>query len=79
MSQLDKCLKFVSIPGDKNDCTLKKSSNVLHCTALLQKCLIDVAHHYSYSSAQFDENYTSVQFVETILWLNLMKLYVFSN
>ena len=55
------------------------SSNVLHHTALLQKCLIDVVNHYSYPSVQFDENYTSVQFVETILWLNLMKLYVFSN
>ena len=33
----------------------------------LQKCLIDVVHHYSYPSVQFDENYTSVQFVETIL------------
>ena len=43
----------------------------------LQKCLIDVVHHYSYPSARFDENYTSVQFVETILWLSLMELYVF--
>ena len=34
---------------------------------ILQKCLIDVVHHYSYPSVQFDENYTSVQFVETIL------------
>ena len=42
--------------------------------ALLQKCLIDVVHHYPYPSAQFDENYTSVQFVETILWLNLMNV-----
>ena len=50
------------------------SSNVLHYRA---KCPIDVVHRYSYPLAQFDENYTSIQFVETILWLNLMKLYVF--
>ena len=37
---------------------IRVSSNVLHYTALLQKCLIDVVHHYSYPSAQFDENYT---------------------
>ena len=37
-----------------------------------KKCLIDVVHHYSYPSAQFDENYTLVQFVETILWVNWM-------
>ena len=46
------------------------SSNVLHYMAFLQKCLIDVVHHYFYPL---------VQFVETILWFNLMKLYVFQN
>ena len=51
-------------------------------------CSGGVVHHYSYQSAQFDENhtlvqfdenYTLVQFVETIIWFNLMKLYMFSN
>ena len=35
---------------------LEDSSNVLHYTAFLQKCLIDVVHHYPYPSAQFNEN-----------------------
>ena len=49
-------------------------------------CSGGVVHHYSYQSAQFDENhtlvqfdenYTLVQFVETIIWFNLMKLFMF--
>ena len=49
-------------------------------------CSGGVVHHYSYQSAQFDENhtlvqfdenYTLVEFVETIIWFNLMKLYMF--
>ena len=51
--------------------TLKKSSNVLHYTALLQKCLIDVVHHYSYPSVQFVENYTLAQFDETICFFQI--------
>ena len=61
----------ISICGKIHNLT--SSSNVLHYTAL---CRIDVVHYYCYSSALFDEKYTSVQFVETILWLNLTKLYV---
>ena len=42
------------------------SSNVLHYTALSQKCIIDVVHYYSYPSALFYENYTLAQFYSYI-------------
>ena len=47
------------------------SNNVLYPRALFKKSATGcIVHHYSYPSAQF---------VETIRWFNLMKLYMFSK